>query len=91
MRRRIALQKHFVRNPWSTTVVFCESPSPGESVRLANIGSAHSLSVRVPASSRHFGWSHGKYPVPSDRYPLQCDQLGGAVIRKRKALLPPRP
>ena len=62
MRRRIALQKHFVRNPWNAAVVFRES-----------FGSAHSLSVRVRAFSRRFGWSSGKYPVPSvpsDRYLL---------------------
>jgi hypothetical protein len=80
MRRRIALQKHFVRNPPNAPVVFRES-----------FGSAHSLPVRVLASSRRFGWSHGKYPVPSDRNLVQCDELGGAVIRRRKAMLPPLP
>lgn len=55
MRRRIALQKHCVRNPWNAPVIFRES-----------FGSAH-------AFSRRFGWSRGKYPVPSipsDRYLL---------------------
>jgi hypothetical protein len=47
MRRRIALQKHFVRNPWNAPVVFRE-----------NFGRAHAFSSR-------FGWSRGKYPVPS--------------------------
>jgi len=65
MRRRIALQKHFVRNPWNAPVVFRESSPPEESVRLADFRSARSLPVRVRASSRRLGRTRSKYPVPS--------------------------
>ena len=57
MRRRIALQKHFMRNGKRTLFRFV--PQARDS------GSAHSLPARVRAFSRRFGWSRGKYPVPS--------------------------
>src|SRR5437016_12478521 len=50
MRRRIALQKHFVRNGKRTLFRFVP--------QARDFGSGH-------ASSRRFGWSRGKYPVPS--------------------------
>ncbi len=58
MRRRIALQKHFVRNAKRTLFRFVP--------QARDFGSVH-------ASSRRFGWSLGKYPVssiPSARYLL---------------------
>jgi len=65
MRRRIALQKHFLRNGKRTLFRFVP--------QAWDFGSAHSLSARVRTSSRRFGWSRGKYPVssiPSARYLL---------------------
>jgi len=65
MRRRIALQKHFVRNGKRTLFRFVP--------QARDFGSAHSLLLRMRPSSRRFGWSRGKcrvLSIPSDRYLL---------------------